>query len=143
MLCRDVMKKTAFASHESDTAAECAKLMRDHNVGFVPVVNGDGRVVGVVTDRDLALRVLSEKKAYSTSVSVVMTPDVRICHPEDNLKVAEEKMAKTKKSRLVVVDEGGRCVGVISLSDIAQADSRARAGQVLYAVTQREAVRPT
>jgi CBS-domain-containing membrane protein len=68
-----------------------------------------------------------------------MTRDVRICRPDDELKEAEGKMSSARKSRLVVADDEGHCVGVISLSDIAQADSRRRAGGVLRAVTRREA----
>jgi CBS domain-containing protein len=72
-------------------------------------------------------------------VSSVMTRDVRVCRPTDSLRTAERRMAEVKRSRLVVVDHEGRCLGVISLTDIAQADSRAHAGHVLYEVTQRPA----
>ena len=71
-----------------------------------------------------------------------MTRDVRICHPGDDLADAEWKMSTTRKSRLVVADDEGRCLGVISLSDVAQADAPSRAGNVLRAVTRREAARP-
>jgi IMP dehydrogenase len=114
--------------------------MLDRNIGFVPVVDTQGQVSGVVTDRDLALRVVAAKRPPGTPVSEIMTRDVRVCHPGDDLPTAERKMAAVRKSRLVVVDDHGRCVGVISLSDIAQADSRVHAGEVLYAVTRREAM---
>jgi CBS-domain-containing membrane protein len=65
-----------------------------------------------------------------------MTRDVRVCRAKDTLRTAERHMAEVKRSRLVVVDDAGRCVGVISLSDVAQADTRAHAGHVLYEVTQ-------
>jgi CBS domain-containing protein len=71
-----------------------------------------------------------------------MTRDVRVCQAKDSLRTAERKMAAVKRSRLVVVDDRRRCVGVISLSDIAQADSRPFAGHVLYEVTQRRTGRP-
>jgi CBS domain-containing protein len=102
-------------------------------------------VSGLVTDRDLALRVVAVGRASATPLSAIMTRDVRICRPHEDLQVAEHRMATLRKSRLVVVDDYGRCLGVISLSDLAQADSRSHAGDVLYAVTQREAksaVRP-
>jgi CBS domain-containing protein len=112
--------------------------MKDHNIGFLPVVDVDKRVVGVITDRDLAVRVLAEGLQRETPIGQVMTRDVRVCHPDDNLQEAEWKMSTTRKSRLVVTDDDGHCLGVISLSDIAQADTR-RAGGVLRAVTRREA----
>jgi CBS domain-containing protein len=139
MLCREVMNKEVVVCAEGDTVADCARLMRDHCVGFVPVVDGGGQVSGVVTDRDLALRVVAASLAMETPVRTIMTRDVRICRPWDSLRSAERKMAAVRKSRLVVADEDGGCAGVISLSDIAQADTRALAGHVLYEITQREA----
>ena len=139
MLCRDVMKPEVARCLETLSVQACAQMMRDNNIGFVPVLDADKQVVGVVTDRDLALRVLAENLPPETPVGHVMTRDVRICHPEDELRAAEWKMSAVRKSRLVVADDRGRCVGVISLSDIAQADNRNRAGSVLRAVTRREA----
>ena len=139
MLCADVMKKDVRRCRETVSAADCARMMRDGNIGFVPVVDVHDEVVGVVTDRDLALRVLAERLPGETPVGTVMTRDVRVCHPEDEVQAAGRKMAQVRKSRLVVTDARGRCVGVISLSDVAQADSRAHAGGVLRAVTHREA----
>ena len=139
MRCRDVMKSEVARCTETLSVRECARMMRDKNIGFLPVVDAGEQVVGVVTDRDLALRVLAEDLPAATPVNRIMTRDVRICGPDDDLETAEWKMASTLKSRLVVADEGGRCVGVISLSDVAQAESRDRAGGVLRAVTRREA----
>ena len=105
------------ASHSEELSVEaCARMMRDNHVGFVPVVDGRGQVVGVVTDRDLAVRVLAEDLPAETPVGEVMTRDVRICRFDDDVESAERKMASTRKSRLVVTDDGGRCVGVISRS---------------------------
>jgi CBS domain-containing protein len=138
MLCRDVMRKKVLVCHATDPVYECARIMRDGNVGFLPVVDAQGMVNGLVTDRDLTVRVLAENLSLSMPVSAVMTRDVRICRATDPLRTAERRMAEIKRSRLVVVDEEGRCVGVISISDIARADSRAQAGHVLYAISQRQ-----
>jgi CBS domain-containing protein len=138
MLCRDVVNKNVAVCQEGDTVADCARLMRERQIGFVPVVDGGGQVSGVVTDRDLALRVVAEERPAATPVSAIMTRDVRICRPWDSLRIAERKMAAVRKSRLVVVDEDGCCAGVISLSDVARADSRPLAGHLLYEITQRQ-----
>ena len=138
MLCRELMKKDVACCSEALTVEACARTMKDNNIGFLPVVDVDQRVVGVITDRDLAVRVLAEGLPRATPIGEVMTRDVRVCHPDDNLQEAEWKMSTTRKSRLLVTDDDGHCVGVISLSDIAQADTR-RAGGVLRAVTRREA----
>lgn len=139
MLCREVMKTDVTRCMETLSVQACAEMMRDDNIGFLPVVDADKQVVGVLTDRDLAVRALAEGLPPTTPVGHVMTRDVRICRPDEDLQAAEWKMASTRKSRLVVADDEGHCVGVISLSDIAQADSRSRAGGVLRAVTRREA----
>ena len=142
MLCRDVMKKKVYVCHEGDTVERCAQTMRDQDIGFLPVVDAEGLVCGLVTDRDLAVRVLAEGLHPRTEVMAVMTRDVRVCKAKDSLRVAERKMMAVRRSRVVVVDDRRRCVGVISLSDVAQADSRPLAGHVLYEVTQRRTGRP-
>ena len=142
MLCKDVMKKKVFVCQEDDTVAQCARIMRDQNIGFIPIVDAEGLVSGVVTDRDLAVRVLAEELPLEMPLGVIMTRDVRICRAKDTLRMAERKMAAVKRSRLVVVDDAKHCVGVISLSDVAQADNRTHAGHVLYEVTQRKPARP-
>jgi CBS domain-containing protein len=139
MLCRDVMRKNVFVCREDHTVAECARIMRDRNIGFLPVVDAHGLVSGLVTDRDLTVRVLAQDGSANTPVGTAMTRDVRVCQATETLRAAERRMGEVKKSRLVVVDEVGRCVGVISLSDIAQADSRAQAGHLLYELTQHRA----
>ena len=139
MFCRQVMKSDVARCMETLSVQACAEMMRDDNIGFLPVMDADKQVVGVVTDRDLAVRVLADDLPAETPVGQVMTRDVRICRPDDDLLAVEWKMSSTRKSRLVVVDDAGHCVGVISLSDVAQADSRSRAGGVLRAVTLREA----
>jgi len=137
MLCKDVMSRKVFVCHETDSAGECARIMRDHGVGFLPVLDAERLVSGVVTDRDLAVRVLAEGRSPRSPVSDFMTRDVRVSRATDTLRAAERRMAAVKKSRLVVVDDQRRCVGVISLSDVAQTDSRPLAGHVLYEVTRR------
>jgi CBS domain-containing protein len=139
MLCRDVMVKKVETCRESDSVAACATLMADRVIGFVPVLDAEDRVTGVITDRDIALRVVSRRLDLDTPVRDVMTRDVRVCRPDDDLVSAEDHMAEARKSRLVVVDAEGRCQGVISRSDIAQSDHGARAGRVLREVTRREA----
>jgi CBS domain-containing protein len=138
MRCRDVVSRKAVVCTEGSTVGDCARLMKEHNIGFLPVIDGGDRVTGIVTDRDLALRVVADGLAADTPVCAIMTRDVRVCHPWDSLRDAERRMAEVRKSRLVVVDEDGCCAGVLSLSDIAQVDSRPVAGHVLYEITRRE-----
>lgn len=142
MNCQDVMLTLVFKVRQETTVAECAQLMRDEALGFVPVMDAHDSVVGVVTDRDLAIRVVAEERPLSTPVSAVMSSGPFLtCKPYDDLHALEDQMAQTKKARALVKADDGALLGVISLSDIAQRESSAaRTGKLLKEVTRREAV---
>lgn len=143
MRCRDLRKSPLVTCLPTDSVHWCAQLMKDWNVGFLPVVDGDGRIAGVLTDRDLTLRVLAAGAPPTTSAGDIMTKDVVSVHPDSDLTTAEETLAAARKTRVPLVDEKGICRGVISLADVAQTDSKRRAGRVLTAVTSREASPPS
>ena len=136
MQCFQLMKAPVFSCESDDTVAHCAQVMASRNIGFVPVLDGTGRPCGVVTDRDLAIRVVASQLPPQTPVHGVMTKDVVACRATDPLFFAEEMMAARRMSRLVVLDETGRCVGVLSLSDMAHAESGGHSGRILTAVTE-------
>jgi CBS domain-containing protein len=140
MRCKDVMKTNVQCAAPTDSVQSAAKAMRDRNIGFLPVRGSDGRVVGALTDRDIAIRVASEDRSASgCRVSDCMTREVVSCLPTDDLAKAEHLMATHKKSRVVIIDESGALCGVISLSDIAERDSTTRAAVTLRQVAAREA----
>jgi CBS domain-containing protein len=122
-----------------DTVRTAAAKMRDGNIGFLPVLDDVEQLVGVVTDRDLAIRVLAEALPPETLAAEVMTVDVVTCNPDDDVLRAERLMRVNQKGRLAVVDDADRLVGVISLADIAQYDEAGRTGTVLGDITEREA----
>lgn len=138
MFCKEIMRPP-LACGESESAESAARLMRDHGMGFVPVVDAAGHAVGVLTDRDLAMRVLAAGLPATTPCARVMSRELVTCRPDDTLRRAEEKMREAQKWRIVVADGAGVCVGVISLSDVAQAEGAARTGAVLHDVLEREA----
>jgi CBS domain-containing protein len=139
MKCEDVMRRAVLTCTTNESASDVARRMRDANIGFLPVVDETGSVLGTITDRDLAIRVLADCCAPSTCVGDVMTRDLVACSPEDDLTEAEQLMARHHKSRIVCVDRTRHPIGVISLSDIAQAEWGDRASNVLKAVASREA----
>jgi len=121
-----------------------AERMRSRNIGFLPVCDEDGVVVGTLTDRDLALRVLGEHRIpEDTLVQDVMSAEPVDCSPDDDLSIAEELMAMHKKSRIICSDVGRHPVGVISLSDIARVEDRVRVAEIIDAVSSREAPQPS
>jgi CBS domain-containing protein len=130
MRCLDVMKTDVASCLEALTVRACAEMMRDNGVGFVPVVDAERQVVGVVTDRDLALRGVARGRSPETPVRDLMTSDVSAVKPDDDLKAVEELMADLQVRRVPVVDEDGCCVGIIAQADIALEGDETDDGEV-------------
>ena len=139
MRCQEIMKTDVECVSPRDSVEEAAIRMRDDHIGFLPVCDQSGKVLGTLTDRDIAIRLVAEKKPASTFVEDILTPEVVACRPEDDIRDAERAMAKHHKSRIMCVDEQGLLVGVISLSDVAQLDTEGRASTTLRDVSEREA----
>jgi CBS-domain-containing membrane protein len=140
MLCSEIMKKKVVSIEEHDTVMSAARLMRDFNVGFLPVCDATGKVIGAITDRDIATRVDAlDRQASACEVGDIMTRDVVSCRATDDMASAEVLMAENGKSRLMVTDERGFLEGVFSLSDIAQFESPLRTAATIRKVTSREA----
>jgi CBS domain-containing protein len=119
MNVRDVMTRDVATCRAEQTASDAARAMWDRDCGFVPVVDG-GRLVGVVTDRDLlmAARIQGKNPNEVRLASLVQSP-VAVCRPEDDLDAALEVMARRQVRRLPVVEAPDRLVGVLSLNDVA------------------------
>lgn len=123
-----------------DTIRDAARVMKDIDAGFLPVGEND-RLVGMITDRDLAVRAVAENRGPSTHVRDVMSPEVLYCHDHDDLDEVAQKMSDLQVRRLPVLNREKRLVGVISLGDIshAQDDGGLRTAAALAAVTQPSA----
>lgn len=139
MRCDEIMKRDVRTVREDADVASAARLMRDADVGFLPVCGADGRVVGVITDRDIAVRVCASDLAASrTKVTDVMTRAALSCEPTHTLAHAESLMREHRVTRVLVVDEAGVPAGVVSLSDLAQYEPTSRIGHVVRDVTERK-----
>jgi CBS domain-containing protein len=117
------MTKNPECCRRDNTARDAAKVMRDSDVGCVPIVDEAGRVVGIVTDRDLTVRGIASGKDSSTKLNDLMTPMASCSGQDDDLRDVEQKMAELQVRRIPIVDAGGRCLGIISQADIARAAS--------------------
>jgi CBS domain-containing protein len=121
MRAKDIMTKDPECCRRDDTAQQAARVMRDRDCGCLPIVDDAGRVVGIVTDRDLAVRAIASGKDPDTKLNDLMTPVAACCGPDDDLRDVEKKMAELQVRRIPIVDGGGRCVGIVSQADIALA----------------------
>lgn len=120
--CRDIMTKDPVCCLPSTSAAKVAELMMQNDTGLIPVVASlaEKKLLGVVTDRDLALTIVADAcDAARTSVESVMSRPAIVCSPDDPYEHALETMEHHQLRRVPVVDRQGRVVGIISQSDIA------------------------
>jgi len=138
MKVRELMKTDFQCIAPSEQTRSAARMMRDANIGFLPICDDSGRVLGTVTDRDIAVRLVADGLDPNIPVENVMSREVICAAPDDDLEQAEELMASRRKSRLMIVGDDGRLAGVISLSDIARRD-RDGVGRTLQRLVSREA----
>jgi CBS domain-containing protein len=144
MQCLQVMKHDFEYVTPDDNVHTAARKMRDRGVGFLPVCNPDRRPVGALTDRDIAVRVAAEDaRPSNVGVREVMTTEVVTCSPNDDLRVAEERMAESRKCRIMCVDDEGKLVGVISLSDVMERETDDRLAAYAMRLIARRETRPT
>jgi CBS domain-containing protein len=122
MHCNDIMKTNIACAAPQASVQSAARTMRDHNIGFLPVCDEHMHVIGAITDRDIAMRVVANDLSTLTAVESLMTREVVACRPDDDLDYARELMARNHKSRIMCIGRDGRLEGIISLSDVAQFD---------------------
>lgn len=128
------MMSEAECCHPGDTIQDAAKLMRDENVGFIPICDRDEKPIGALTDRDIAIRCVAEGRSFEDDVASVMTKDVVGCRIGDDLQEVQQQMRDHQTSRVMVCDQDGKLRGVVSLQDIAESESEHEAGQTLQEV---------
>lgn len=121
MKCKDVMTLNPKCCMTSASAQEVAQLMKEENIGIVPILDEKTqKLMGVVTDRDLCLGVVAGgKNPKEAKASEFMSKNPHTCREEESVQKAEEQMKKGKIGRIPVVDSNGLCVGIISQADIA------------------------
>jgi CBS domain-containing protein len=133
---RDVMTQNPTSCNPSATVVDAAKVMASEDVGSVPVVK-DGRLAGVVTDRDIVVRVLAEDRdPNSTTVGEIASSDLETVSPDDHLDTALRKMASGKVRRLPVV-EGDQLVGIVAQADVARQGDDSETGQVVEEISRQ------
>ncbi len=108
-----------WACSEPANDQEVAEMMVDHDVGAIPVLDQQGRLEGIVTDRDLCCKLIAEGRSFDTPVRELMSEPVQSVHPETSLHEIESLMRQYRIRRLPVVDENQKLQGFISIADMA------------------------
>jgi CBS domain-containing protein len=131
----DVMMPEVRSVSSSTSAQEAARLMREADAGSLPIVERE-QVVGIVTDRDIALRVVGEGKSGETKVGEIASSNVVSVRPDQELDEALRVMARYQVRRLPVVEEDGRLVGIFAQADAAFEAAPERVGEVLEEISE-------
>jgi CBS domain-containing protein len=133
---RQIMTANPCAIDAGKTVDYAAKMMRDEDVGLAPIVEGD-RLIGALTDRDIAVRVVAEgKDPASTKVTDVASKQIVTLDPQQDLDEALRLMAQHQVRRLPVVEEDGRLVGVVAQADIARHGDATQTGEVVEEISE-------
>jgi len=138
--CRDIMTKNPICCLAGDNAVHAAQLMRENNVGILPIVENqeNKKLAGVVTDRDLVLKLMADGlDPWTTAVEHAMSKPVLACSPDDSYDEALSLMEKHRIKRVPVVDNSGRVVGMISQGDVAlRVRDRQKTAEVVESICQ-------
>ena len=131
MKVSDAMTSQVSIARPTDTIRDVAQVMARVESGVVPVVD-DGKVVGVVTDRDIVLRVVAEGRSFDSPISEAMSDgEVLSVKEDDILADATAKMASNQVRRLIVLDDAGKLTGILSLGDVAKDYGAKQVGKTL------------
>ncbi len=140
MRVRDIMTPDPACCTPDSTAQEAALLMKEHDCGAIPVVERreSRRLVGIVTDRDLAIRGLAAGRGPETPVRELVTEAPVSCNPDDEVEIVREVMVARLVRRVPVVDENGNVVGIVAQADIAREEGAAsdqEVGRIVEAIS--------
>ena len=133
---KDVMSSDPCTIDADKSVAYAAKMMRDEDVGLAPIVEGD-KLIGMLTDRDIAIRVVAEgKDPDQVTVREVASKQVVTIDPQQDLDEALRIMAKHQVRRLPVVEEDGQLVGVVAQADVAREGDDTKTGKLVEAISE-------
>jgi CBS domain-containing protein len=138
--CTEVMTKNPVCCLPNDTVSKVAQLMKSKDFGSVPIIENEQtrKLVGIVTDRDLALKIVADgRDPKSTNADEVMTRPVVICRAEDDLQKALDAMSENRLRRIPVVDRNNGIVGIIAQADVAtRVDQPEKTAAVVKGISQ-------
>ena len=135
MKVRDVMSSDVQVARPGDTLQEVATRMASGDFGFMPVADGD-RLIGTITDRDIAVRAVAGGAACTSPVVEYLSRDPQTAYADDDLKTVLDSMGSKQIRRLPVLDKDDRLVGVVSLGDLSTRVKEKYAGEALEDISR-------
>jgi CBS domain-containing protein len=131
----DVMTGSVRLTRPDETIREAAMAMAQQDIGSLPV-GDDDRLVGIVTDRDIAVRAVARGLGPDTPVREVMSADIKYCYEDEDIESVAQNMADLGVRRLPVVNRDKRLVGIVALSNVAYCGDRSASDSLLKGVAQ-------
>jgi CBS domain-containing protein len=135
MRISEVMSRDVELANPQDTLNQAASMMKKLDSGVLPVGEND-KLVGMLTDRDIAIRAVAEGKGPDTKVREVMSAEVRYCFDDEDVAHVAENMAELQVRRLPIVNREKRLVGIVSLGDLALEGSLPKSAKALHGISQ-------
>ena len=132
---QEAMTKAPKTVTSDTTVEEAAHTLKSEDIGSLPIVDDD-RLVGVVTDRDIAIRIVGEGRGLETTVGEIASKDVVTVDPQQSLEEAARLMAEHQIRRLPVVEEDGKLVGILAQADVAQSGHDTLTGETVQQISQ-------
>lgn len=124
MKVSEAMTQDVQVCNPDDTIRDAARTLAQIDAGAIPVGEND-KLVGMITDRDIAIRAIAEGKGPDTKIREVMTPEIRYCFDDQEIDEVQKNMSDNRLRRVVVINHDKRLVGMLSLADIVRADGSA------------------
>lgn len=134
MKVRDAMTIDVCLTNPERSIREAAELMADQDIGALPVGEND-RLVGMVTDRDIAVRAVAKGLGPETKIRDVMSKEVMYCFEDETLEHVTQNMGDIKVRRLPVLSRDKRLVGIVAISDLAQREPAKRLGEAVASIS--------
>lgn len=123
MRTQEIMTRDPASCTPDDTAQRAAELMKENDCGAIPVVDGDSRrLIGMVTDRDIAVRGVARGRGSDARVEELMSRDPQSCGPDDDVREVEKVMKEHQVRRVPIIDGDGSLVGIVAQADLALDD---------------------
>ncbi|HYC43945.1 MAG TPA: CBS domain-containing protein [Burkholderiales bacterium] len=135
MKVSDAMSRDVKVANPTQSIRDAARMMAEIDAGVLPVGEND-RLVGMITDRDIAIRAVAEGKSPDTKVSDVMSREVLYCFEDQNVEDVSRNMGEEKVRRMPVVNRDKRLVGIISFGDLARSEQATTAGKTIAEISE-------
>jgi CBS domain-containing protein len=135
MKVSQAMTRDVMLIHPNQSICEAAALMEDCDIGSLPIADSE-RLVGMITDRDIAVRAVAKGLPPDTPVSQVMSQEVLYCFEDDDVKDVAKNMSEIQVRRLPVVTRAKKLVGILSLGDLARKTEARTAGEAMRGIAQ-------